>query len=381
MNQHPNAVLGDTATVARPPQASPVADSAAARPSWIDRGRIPALDGLRAVSIVLVVGEHFTLANGFRPASAFGLLLGHLGSIGVDIFFTISGFLITTLLLREWHRNDSISLRAFYIRRFLRIMPAALVFLMVIAALQVTGLVELSTRNWLHALTYTVNFDPAPAWEVGHLWSLSIEEHFYLLWPLALLLLKPRAAGTLAFVWLVVSPVLRLVVLLFHRQDMGDYELWTPLRIDSISAGCLLAVLSHDERFRRLATLGESTALLLVGTLPFIIAGSYLLGTRIDAYGVVVEPSVRALCIALLVWLSINHYRSSWGRLLESKPFVMTGLLSYSLYLWQQPFTKPDGGGVLENTLGMVVAVACAIASYKLVERPFLRLKDRAQSA
>lgn len=359
------------------PTAIPWDADANDRPAWIDRGRIPCLDGLRALSIALVVGEHLLLAGGFRPSNAFGDLLGHLGSIGVDVFFAISGFLITTLLLREWRREHSVSLKGFYIRRFLRIMPAAIVFLLAVAVFQLLGRVELSGRNWLHVVTYTVNFDPAPAWSTGHLWSLSIEEHFYLLWPLALVVLRPRVAAMLALAWLLCVPIVRLAALLYP-QGLGDYELWTPLRIDSISAGCLLAVLVNKKRFRDLARTSEPMAMALMASMAVLIVASFLVGAEIEAYGVTIDPLVRAVCIAILLWLSIAHYRSAWGRLLELKPLVMVGVLSYSLYLWQQPFMSPDSApGIGAKLLALALTVGCAVASYRFVERPFLTLKNR----
>jgi len=350
------------------------------RPAWLDQGRIPCLDGLRALSIGLVVAAHLTLASGFRPSGALGAVVRGLGAIGVDIFFTISGFLITTLLLREWRRRSSISLKAFYIRRFLRIMPAAIAFLIAVFSLHINGQLDLSGRNWLHVLTYTVNFDPAPAWETWHLWSLSIEEHFYVLWPLALVMLGPRAAGVLAFVWLLCGPFLRLVVLQAHPQNMGDYVLWTPLRIDCISAGCLLALLSLSTTFRQRTAMSEPAAMTLVGSTIIMIAISSVVGDEIYGYSVTLDPSVRAACIAALVWASVNHHGSLWGRLLESKPFVVIGLLSYSLYLWQQPFLKPNSvASVGDAVIALALTLLCAVASYKLIEQPFLRMKEGAK--
>jgi peptidoglycan/LPS O-acetylase OafA/YrhL len=323
-----------------------------------------------------VIVEHVTLASGFRPATSVGILVGNVGTIGVDIFFAISGFLITTLLLREWQNRGAISLKAFYIRRILRIMPAASVFILIVAISQLLGVSNLSAKNWTHVLTYTVNFDPDPAWEAGHLWSLSIEEHFYLLWPLVLVALHPRSAGVLAFLWLLCSPIIRLAVLLVHPQDTGTYELWTPLRVDSISAGCLLAVLSFNREFNARARIGRLAAMVLVPMIGVVMIGSVLFGYEVEAYGVALEPSVRAVCIALLVWLSINHAKSLWGRLLETKPFVTVGVLSYSLYLWQQPFLKPDSlPGIGPALLALVVVTTCAAASYRFVELPFQRLK------
>jgi peptidoglycan/LPS O-acetylase OafA/YrhL len=349
------------------------------RPLWLDRGRIPCLDGLRAASIALVLVEHSALTAGYHHrGTVVSALVGHLGGIGVDVFFAISGFLITLLVVRELQQTHTLSLKGFYARRFLRLMPAAIVFLLTVLAFQWVGRVRMGGSNWLHVLTYTVNFDPKPVWETGHLWSLSIEEQFYLLWPLALLLLGPRRAGVAAAGVLVGAPVLRLVMLRLHPHDMGRFETWTPLRVDCIAAGCLLALVAGNPRFRqRTHTSGQVAAAILAAVVVTVFAGAAI-ATRVAAYEVVLEGSVRAAAIAALIWVSINHNQSAWGRLLETRPFVLAGTLSYSLYLWQQLFLGPHRSVTsMRVPLALVCAVAAAGASYVLVERPFLRLKAR----
>jgi peptidoglycan/LPS O-acetylase OafA/YrhL len=348
------------------------------RPLWLDRGRIPCLDGLRAVSIALVLVEHGALTVGFPHTGTFGGVLGNLGGIGVDVFFAISGFLITLLVVRELRRTGTLSLKGFYARRFLRLMPAAAVVLLTVFVLQLIGHVQMGGSNWLHVLTYTVNFDPHPVWETGHLWSLSIEEQFYLAWPVALLLLGPWRAGVLAAAVVIGAPVLRLVMLRIHPHDMGRYDTWTPLRVDCIAAGCLLALVAGNERFRERARTSGTIATGVVAAVALAVLVSTAIGTRIAAYNVVLEESVRAGGITILIWLSINHDGTAWGRLLESKAFVVAGGLSYSLYLWQQLFLGPHRGGTLARLpLALALAVSAAVASYVLVERPFLRLKAR----
>ena len=349
-----------------------------AAPLWLERGRIPCLDGLRAFSIAMVFVEHAIHVSGTLPAGPLGRLLGNMGGIGVDIFFAISGFLITLLLLRESRRTHTISLKEFYIRRFLRLMPAAVVFLLVVFVLDRLGRVPMSAGNWVHVLTYTVNFDANPTWETGHLWSLSIEEQFYFLWPLTLLVLGAGRARAGVIGWLLAAPVVRLALLRVFPHDFGRYENWTPLRVDSIAAGCLLALVAHHPKFLRLALPRHPAALALIGAAALGLVVNFLVGTRIDMYGVAVENSFRAALIAVIIWLSINQASSLWGRLLDSRPMVTIGILSYSLYLWQQLFLVPHATERVRTLpWAIFAAIACAVASYVLVERPFLRLKDR----
>src|SRR5436853_6665467 len=140
--------------------------------------RIPSLDGLRAISITLVVLSHLVKWKHIALAP-----LQADGGLRVQIFFVLSGYLITKLLLTEYDRTSTISLREFYIRRAFRIFPAAFVFLAIVVPLY------WHEMRWYHvaaAFFYVANMDIARPWVFGHLWSLSIEEQFYLLWPLAL---------------------------------------------------------------------------------------------------------------------------------------------------------------------------------------------------
>lgn len=135
--------------------------------------RIPSLDGLRAIAIALVVVGHWAGTHNFPVGlgSAF---------LGVRIFFVISGYLITTLLLREQSQTATISLSEFYVRRAYRILPAATVFL---AIMLITRRHELTWYHAAMAALYLADFDPTRPMFFGHLWSLSVEEQFYLLWP------------------------------------------------------------------------------------------------------------------------------------------------------------------------------------------------------
>lgn len=360
------------------PTAVAEAAAAGARPAWLDGGRVPCLDGLRAVSIVLVLVEHASLSAGGGPRDAVRRVLGNVGGVGVDVFFTISGFLITLLLLRERRATGDISVRGFYARRALRLMPAATVFVATVFALQLAGYFHSDGRHWLHVLTYTVNFDPRPDWQTGHLWSLSVEEHFYLLWPLALVVLGARRAHVAPAVWLVAKPLAVGFLLWLHVGHLDRYENWTPFRVDPIAAGCLLALLAQDAGFRRHARVGGRAAGVIGVGVVAAMAASDAVAARVGAYDLTLAHTVRAACVAALIWLTVTHAGGAWGRLLESRPLVVAGWLSYSLYLWQQLFLVRDANRDLSGLLlSLALALIAATLSYALVERPFLRLKGR----
>ncbi len=202
--------------------------------------RIPGLDGLRAISIILVLGGHLAGTRNCYSAALYGKF-GDLANLGVRVFFVISGYLITTLLLKEYAKTQTVSLKNFYIRRTLRIFPAFYTFLLAMTFVQAWGLISLKSGDLLHAFTYTTNYHYDSSWWIGHTWSLSVEEQFYLLWPALLLLLGIRrglfAAGALVFM----APVVRIAVWYLWPAQRAGIGWSFPTIADTIATGCLLA--------------------------------------------------------------------------------------------------------------------------------------------
>jgi peptidoglycan/LPS O-acetylase OafA/YrhL len=139
---------------------------------------MPSLDGLRAVSILIVLLGHLSGTHGFVRLN---LGIGDYAHLGVVVFFVISGFLITTLLMQEYRLHGTISLKLFYARRSVGIFPASYGYLAVIGFFGALGVFHLTWSDMWHGMTYTMNYAPLRSWQVGHLWSLSVEEQFYLL--------------------------------------------------------------------------------------------------------------------------------------------------------------------------------------------------------
>src|SRR5262249_25513818 len=208
--------------------------------TWLDRGRIPCLDGLRALAILLVIYAHGHYPGDRLPFVP--MLKGRCGFLGVQIFFVLSGFLIPTLMLREVQRTGRVHLGHFYLRRALRIIPVYATYLILLAILDACGIVRLGGQQWLAAATYTVNFLPRPLpWAMSHLWSLCVEEHFYLLWPLLMTLLPPRWCVRAIPACLVLAFLARWILLAVSDAPI---DLLTFTRIDDIAVGCGLAYLS-----------------------------------------------------------------------------------------------------------------------------------------
>ena len=200
--------------------------------------KIPSLDGLRAFSILAVVLSHCCQIL----ASAHGWLgrFEPYGQFGVKVFFVISGFLITSLLIKEQDKTGTVSLSQFYIRRGFRIFPAAYAFILVTTLALHT---RLSWGDVARALTYTTDFGSggtAQHWPLFHLWSLSIEEQFYLIWPFLFLVLK---RGKLAFLIgiIVISPIFRVLLYWIGFPDQIDHGFFAAS--DALASGSLLALL------------------------------------------------------------------------------------------------------------------------------------------
>ena len=340
--------------------------------------RLPSLDGLRALSIALVLLSHLLGTRGF-PLGARALgAAGDVGYLGVRVFFVISGFLITGLLVAEHTRTGSISLRGFYLRRSLRIVPAFLVFIAAMALASALGAIDLHEHDVAHALTYTTNYHYERSWELGHIWSLSVEEQFYFLWPALLLFLRPRSIVPLSLAMIALAPLLRLAAWFWapYRDDviMEAY----PCVMDSIAAGCLLAGLrrwlDHQPvylRFLQSPTFWIVPFIILLAQLPSPVKFEYVTDITVMNVGI-------AICIDRFV----RYPDTLTGRVLNWSPLVWFGTLSYSLYLWQEIFLahrEHHTWNVWPLNLGL--ALVCAIGSYYLVEKPFLALRHRRAEA
>ncbi|MGE5646638.1 MAG: acyltransferase family protein [Acidobacteriota bacterium] len=333
--------------------------------------RMPSLDGLRAISISLVLLGHLGGTRGFTPLD---LGIGDYAHLGVVVFFVISGFLITNLLLSEHRKKGTISLARFYERRALRLFPASFFFIASIAVFWLLGVLHLQPRDFFHAATYTVNYFPARSWEVGHLWSLSVEEQFYLLWPCAFLMLGPRRAMWLAAAVIVLGPGARSANRLFLIGTPYHDQPMFPMVADSLAMGCLLARasgwLTRQRWYLNMFRPHFAMALLVL----ILVINRYMDFTVVSVFG----TSMINLGVAILIHRSV-HCHGDWaGKVLNLRPIAFVGVLSYSLYLWQQLFLNRNAGrwvnGFPQN---LILAVIAALASYLLLEKPVMRLRGR----
>jgi len=338
--------------------------------------RIPSLDGLRAISILLVLLGHLCGTLGF-PLSASTGNFWVLGELGVHVFFVISGFLITGLLLDELARTDRIRLGRFYFRRTLRIFPPYYAFIVGLLVAQAAGLVLLAPGDAAHAVTYTSNYDASRSWFIGHTWSLGVEEQFYLLWPAALVLLGARRGLAAAILVVLLTPVIRLAELQFFPASIDGIGHRFETVADAIAIGCVLACtrdwLHRSAMYRRVL---ESPAFILV---PAVVVAASMLGNHPRIAYVIGRP-VANLGTALILDWCVTYPEGRVGRVLNTAPFVFVGWMSYSLYLWQQPFlNRASDAAFVRFPLNIVLAVTAALASYYMIERPALQLRKRVE--
>lgn len=353
--------------------------------------RLPSLDGWRALSIFLVLGDHsvYTFDYPRRASSFLGAVFD--GNLGVRFFFVISGFLITYLLLKECAQTGSLSVRNFYARRALRILPVYLVYLAVVFVLQMFTPLRQFGSAWAANLTFTTNFAHL-VWPTGHLWSLAVEEQFYLLWPILLSvagLQKTRRIILLLLVPIVFGPVSRVlshvlgagtwVSPFFQRYSSFNY-------FDSVALGCMSAVLlvrHHDEARMILARFPRT---ILFSGAAFIVAPQILVKSFVAAWLTVpLGSTFQAIGFSLLLLLSV--FSPQFFKPLNWASVRQIGLLSYSIYIWQMLFCMDPRDYGLPHVWFLSfygwwwTALFVAICSYYCLERPLISLRARLRLA
>jgi peptidoglycan/LPS O-acetylase OafA/YrhL len=335
----------------------------------IDRfSRIQSLDGLRAISIVLVLFSHLCGTSGFWLHS--NAAVGRIGHLGVTVFFVISGYLITSLLNHEWKATGSISLVRFYLRRTLRIFPAAYCVICAVSILKSVHMISLPWSDVLSAATYSANFSSPKAWWLGHYWSLSVEEQFYLIWPATLLVLGWRRARWVAVGFVLANPFLWAGA---HFCSPLVRNL-VPSDADAIVVGCVLAMLepklSAIAAYRRFQRSPAPAFLMVVLLLDVLCGQRAFVGYTLD--------KISNICIALYVHRCISLSDGLMVRFLNSPPLRVVGRMSYSIYLWQQLFLmRASESFATSFPMNLALTAIVSAASYLLIEVPVLRYRSQ----
>ena len=332
--------------------------------------RMPSLDGLRALSIAVVLIAHFTGTSKWW--------IGDFAYFGVRIFLVISGFLITSLLRSERERTGAINLKRFYIRRAFRILPAAYVYLIVVTIFY-HQLVP--WKYLLAAYTYLTCYAVHSPWVVIQLWSLSVEEQFYLIWP-ALMALGLLTGKRSALTAIAAAPIVRYIlsssIVMLHWKGQYNLSLWSfPAVFDSIAAGCLLAL--YQPELARFGNFFRSKYFPLIWavTLAIPVGRHYLYHVQ-AWHGPGIAQTFAIPLFNLGIVLCIQNALLSPPGVLNFPPVMWVGKLSYSLYLWNMVFTFPgDDSWIAGSPQNLVLTFLAAMASYYWVEIPFLKIRKR----
>ena len=341
-------------------------------PSGVSQdGRLKELDGWRAISVLLVIVDHFCAYQHeslFKPHPHLFYEFQNLGQLGVRVFFVISGFVICRLLLREEARRGSVSLKAFYIRRAFRILPPFCVYAVTICIVLLLGLGRSSWSGILTGTLFLYDLVPARhgAWFIGHSWSLAVEEQFYLTFPAVFALSRGRVRKALVLAFFVLLAAWNFVAAAYDWNSITDPNLRGGF--GAICGGVLLAL--FEQRIRAIAR-----------AIPALVAAVIALSLLWHPVGYFSPNSALFDClylppvIALLLMFSLEG-DLQLRRFLLWKPIQAIGLTSYGIYLWQELFTAPakfytEAGKSIPHLLPLLFVIVPF--SYFLIEKPAMR--------
>jgi peptidoglycan/LPS O-acetylase OafA/YrhL len=340
---------------------------------------LPTLDGWRALSIALVILHHSQLGVTLPLFGPLLKWLSSIGEVGVEIFFAISGLLICSRLLDEEARTTRINVKAFYMRRCFRILPAALFYLLVIAILGAFHVIPLLPLDWFGALFFFRNYAMVAAylqhsplalhWYTGHFWSLSMEEHFYLVLPAVLVCFRKLRFQVLGGMAVAIILWRSFWAHVMHNTYQLSFR--TDTHVDALLIPAMIAVALYPVLNNRAAR-----RYLPACSFPILLAVEIaLLLSKVPLFFM-----LQAIVLPLLILSTVLHPKTIPGSVLEFPGLRWVGLISYSLYLWQQLFFgvnfagSPPGLAVLRQPpISFLALFACATFSYYLIEKPFMR--------
>ena len=344
--------------------------------------RIKYLDGLRGISVLAVLFGH---ASGSFAADfpVLNFLIKYLlpsASIGVHVFFVISGFIITHLLIKEVKETGKINTLEFYKRRIRRIFPAFYTYILCIIILCLTLELPMSIKHISTAATFTWNYgvflpgtnSGARGDLLGHFWTLCLEEQFYLIWPGILFFFGLKFTRNFALTTIFLMPALRVISYFLFPNVRGQLMMMLHTGLDQIMIGCLLAFYVNDPICENQIKKLSKKFFALVATVYILYLapqlGAHFKGAYLFTFGV----AVQGLAItSILIYL--RHNKNS---ILESPLLTHIGRISFSLYLWQQLFTfgpKYFSCVLFLFPWNIISSFFAAELSYKFIEKPFLK--------
>lgn len=349
--------------------------------------RVKSLDGIRAISILMVTAGHSLLTLPPRYSESKIILLFSNAALGVQIFFVISGYLITKLLLAEKEKTGKIDIRDFYIRRVLRIFPVFFLYILVLILLKWSVMPDVfqDYRLIFFAAFYLWNYkhyfiqeNPADHgnFYMSHFWSLSMEEQFYLFWPITMIKANQRLLIRIAICIIVIMPFIRVMTYFLMPGSRPQVSTMLHTGGDTIIMGCLGALIESSALFKGkiLPMLRKNIIIILISLFLFVLSPILIMYFR-GVYQYTIGQTLNNISILMLLYWAI-HVPTKISIFLNHKIMVHIGVLSYSLYIWQPLFlTEKTSFWVNQFPQNILVVFVVALISYYWIEKPILSFK------
>jgi peptidoglycan/LPS O-acetylase OafA/YrhL len=345
-------------------------------PKIFRQKNIQSLDGLRAIAITLVILWHITFG---LNCPSFIYTMGkylELGNSGIQLFFVVSGFLITGLLLKEKAETGSIHLKRFYLKRLLKICPVYFAYILVIAILKVIGIAQIGGKDFLGPILFVSDF-LGSSWLLAHTWTLSVEVQFYLILPLIFIFL-PRN-----YIFLIAVILLYDLFYFFVRLNPALFVFrGLFLALPPVIFGSMLSLALYKNWLKKIHSVlmhplfAFSLILSLIIFFPRLYHPARFLRIPYDYI-------VSSLLMTAFLYYAVHcNTRNLVYRILNNRLIVYIGLMSYGIYIWQQLFFAPEPVFTAYPAwtafpLNVILALATALLSYNFIEKPFLRLKAK----
>lgn len=344
--------------------------------------RIHGLDGLRTIAVALVVLAHLNVIGSLKASGLISAGAAEISDAGVHLFFVLSGFLITIRLIQEHRQNGKISLRNFYFNRACRILPLYFLVVTLILIAEILGDTRTGPTAFVMAYAFLSNFIARADYSgiLGHTWSLAVEEHFYVIWPLLFLTYyahRRRRLLHLVAAFSFAAIALRGMLSLTDLNQKFFIYRWTITAGGSIGFGCIMAMLLTSDDWK------EKTVRIVGGSGGVAIALGLIFHSALYQIPIAWSIPARAFGAAILIgWVYLNQ-RSVAVRVLEFAPIRYIGIISYGVYMWQGFFLSTGPARAATQTwppdqmTGFLLLLLVAPLSYHFFEKPFLRAKKR----